>query len=63
MPNTLGEVGGDLLLQDEHVVVVVHLENLGHQPGADAIRLAEVIVHRYLHDQIIGRDEAGWKKN
>jgi hypothetical protein len=49
VPHLALEPGRHLLHEDVHVVLVVHLEDLGNQPGTHAVRLAQVIVDAYLH--------------
>ena len=53
MPHAVDEIFRNLVDQDVEVVLVVHLEDLGHQAGADRVGLAGVPVSFYFHRRLL----------
>jgi hypothetical protein len=52
VPHRVGQPRGDLGHQDVQLILVVHLEDLGHQPGAHGVGLTTVAVDYYFHEPV-----------
>src|SRR5215469_6774518 len=52
-PDPVGELRRDLARQDVKLVLVIHVEDLGNQAGADGVGLAQAGINGHPHAQIV----------